>query len=253
MRMKVSVISRWHDEAFMAPFFLGHYSWADEILIMLDKSTTDRSAEIIARSPNAGFCHFDSGGVLNDRLLAEMMSGLAGSLKSDWVIYVDADELAFPAGGADPREVLTRADGNLIETWFRWVYRHKDDADLDPSKPAIWQRRHGGKYTLASNCGDKFMKPCIVKPEAGVRWTVGTHGFMAPRAVQVSSTIFDGVHWQMVDVETAIRRSIPRTNAERLSAENIRHGWGVRNWTEEQIRVECAAHANDPIVIGTEA
>jgi hypothetical protein len=245
--LTVSVISRWHNEEFMAPFFLSHYSWADEIIIMLDKGTTDRSAEIIDACPNARFEYFDHGGKLNDRLLADMMSDLAASLKTDWVIYVDADELAFAEGGEDPREALARTDGNLIETWFRWVYRNAEDADLNRTFPAVPQRRHGGPYTIVANPRDKFMKPCIVKPEVGIRWGVGQHDYKANRKIKVSSLKFSGAHWQMADVDEAVRRLL--ASEKRLSAENIKNKWGVRDFTEEQIRAECAAHLNDPIVI----
>jgi glycosyltransferase involved in cell wall biosynthesis len=248
--MKISVISRWHNEEFLAPFFLGHYAWTDEIIVMLDKSTTDRSAEVIARYPNARFEYYDHGGKLNDRILASMMSDLAASLKSDWVIYVDADELAFPVNPHySSREILLGANGNLIECWFRWVYRHRQDADLNPLRPALWQRRHGGRYTLAPGCGDRFMKPCIVRPAAGIRWGVGQHDYEPNPKILVSAVQFAGAHWQMADVEMAVERSLPRTNTERLSAENIRNGWGVRPWTEKQIRTECLAHLDDPKVI----
>jgi hypothetical protein len=247
--MKISVISRWHDAADFAPFFLGHYSWADEIIIMLDKSTADNSAEIIGRYSNARFEYFDHGGVINDRLLAEMMSDLAATLKGDWIIYADADEFVFPcdyADGitvADPRMVLDLANGNLIETWFWWVYRHKTDTDLDPTKPAIWQRRHGGEYTIVPGMGERFMKPCIVKPETRIRWGIGTHNYQPSSLIKVSSTKFAGVHWQMADVEMAVKRNA--SSKGRLSAENIRNGWGVKNFTEEMIRAECKAHEND--------
>jgi glycosyltransferase involved in cell wall biosynthesis len=231
----------------MAPFFLGHYAFADEIVIMLDKSTTDRSAEIIGYYPNARFEHFDHNGKLNDRLLADMMSDLAASMKTDWVIYADADELAFPEGGEDVRAALARADGNLIETWFRWVYRSADDADLNPALPAVPQRRHGGPYTIVANPRDKFMKPCIVKPETGIRWGAGQHDYKANRKIKVSSVKFSGAHWQMADVDEAVRRLL--ASEKRLSPENIANKLGVRNFTEEQVRAECAKHLNDPIVI----
>ena len=246
-RQTVSVISRWFNEEFMAPFFLSHYAFADEIVIMLDKTTTDRSAEIIARYPNARFEYFDHGGKLNDRLLADMMSDLAASRKTDWVIYVDADELAFPEGGEDVRAALAQADGNLIETWFHWVYRHSTDADLDQSLPAVPQRRHGGPYSIVANPRDKFMKPCIVKPETGIRWGAGQHDYKANRKIKVSTVKFSGAHWQMADVEEAVRRLL--ASEKRLSPENIANKWGVRNFTEEQIRAECAKHLNDPVVI----
>lgn len=244
--MKISVISRWYNEAFFAPFFLIHYAWADEVIVMLDKTTTDESAEIIGRYPNARFEYFDHSGMLNDRLLIEMMSDLSGSLKTDWVIHADADEFAFPAGMGDPRTALVRADGNLIETWFRWVYRHKTDLDLDPSKPALLQRRHGGEYRIWPGMGDKFMKPCIIKPETKTRWGIGTHSFQPNPLIKISSIKFDGVHWQMADVEIAIKRNA--SNDSRLSPENKAHRWGVKNFTEAMIRAECASHLNDPQV-----
>ena len=248
--MRISVISRWHDAADFAPFFLGHYAWADEIIVMLDKSTADNSAEIIRRYPNARLEYFDHGGVLNDRLMAEMMSGLAAELRSDWVVYADADELAFPCRydegilPADSRNVLEHADGNLVEVSFWWVYRHTTEADLDPSRPAIWQRRHGGDYTIVPGMGDTFMKPCIIRPEIQIQWAIGTHGYQPNPRIQVSGTKFAGVHWQMADVEMAVRRNA--SSKARLSAENLRNGWGIKNFTEAMIRAECEAHENDP-------
>lgn len=242
--MRISVISRWHDAAGFAPFFLSHYSFADEIIIMLDKATTDNSAEIIGRYPNARLTYCDHGGELNDRLMAEMMSDLAATLKSDWIIYADADELAFPEGQEDARAALGRADGNLIETWFWWVYRHAEDIDLDPLLPAVPQRRHGGDYTIVPGMGNRFMKPCIVKSGIQIRWGVGTRSYKPNPLIKVSGVKFAGVHWQMADVEMAVKRNA--SSKARLSAENIRNGWGVKNFTEEMIRAECKAHENDP-------
>ncbi len=251
--MRVSVISRWHEAAEFAPFFLSHYAWADEIIIMLDKWTTDNSAEIIGRYPNTVLKYFDHGGKLYDRLLSELMSDLAGSLKSDWVIYADADELIFPCRYdegitiADSRDFLERADGNLIHVTFWWVYRHKTETTLDPSMPAIWQRRHGGDYTIVPGMGETFMKPCIVKPEVRIRWGVGTHDYKIPNSlIKVSTTKFAGVHWQMADVEMAVKRNA--SSKARLSDENIKSGWGIKNFTEAMIRAECAAHENDSLI-----
>jgi hypothetical protein len=249
--IKVSVISRWYQEEFFAPYFLSHYSFADEIVIMLDKTTTDRSAEIIARYPNARFEYFDHGGVMNDRLHAEMMSDLAPRLKSDWVIYADADEFAFPAGGGDPRVALAQADGTVIRATFRWIYRHITDADLDPTLPAIWQRRHGGPYKIEGSISRSWemghVKPCIVRPEAGIKWGGGQHHILSGHPVQYSKTEFDGVHWQMVDVDIAVWRTGPGRE-QRLSEENKRNHWGYRGWSEEKIRKDCESHLHDPQV-----
>jgi Glycosyl transferase family 2 len=245
--MKISVISRWFHEEFFAPYFLSHYSWADEIVIILEKTETDKSAEIIARYPNARIQYCDFGGMINDHLQSDMMSDLAASMTTDWVIRADGDELIFPAGGVDPREALAHADGNVITTLFRWIYRHADDADLDPSKPALMQRRHGGPYTIYPGMGATFTKPSIVRPEARIRWTPGEQRYAPNPLIQISSVWFNGVHWQMVDVDEAVRRLL---SAEaRLSAENRANNWGVRRFTEAQIRAFCSEHAHDPQVI----
>jgi diketogulonate reductase-like aldo/keto reductase len=95
---------------------------------------------------------------------------------------------------------------------------------------------------------DKFSKPSIVRPSAKVRWHAGEQFFHAssPKA-QMSSTEFDGVHWQMVDVEEAVRRLL--SAEKRLSAENRAKNWGVRNFTEAKIRAFLAEHSHDPQVI----
>ena len=244
--MKVSVISRWFGEEFFAPYFLSHYSWADEIIIVLEARETDRSEEIIGRFPNARIEWCDFGGVLDDRSFSGMMSDMAAALDSDWVIRADGDELIFPAGGGDPRVDLTLADGNVIEVLFRWIYRNKSDPDLDPTLPALWQRRHGGLYTMWPGMGATFTKPSIVRPRAGLRWLPGEQRFEPSQRIEMSSTRFEGSHWQMVDVEEAVRRLL--SAEKRLSPENIKNNWGVRRFTEAQIRADCEAHLNDPQV-----
>ena len=244
--MRVSVISRWFNEAFFAPFFLGHYAWADEIVVCLERSTTDASAEIVGRHPNARIEWWDDGGVLDDGVFSARMSDLAARLESDWVIRADADELCFPPD-ADPRRALEQADGNCIVVRYRWVYRHATEAALDPSRPALAQRRHGGPYTIWPGMGATYTKPAIVRPEAGIRWRPGEQGCEPNRAVRISRTQWDGVHWQMADVDEAVRRLL--TSEARISERNRKNGWGVRNFTEEMIRAECARHLNDPRVL----
>jgi len=166
--MKVSVISRWYNEEFFAPFFLNHYSpWVDEIIILLEKATNDKSEEIISRYPKVRICYTDTGKLLNDRLLSNLLSDKLEELDSDWVIRADADEFLFPEppyNYRDPheyRDALALADGNLINNYYRWVYRHETDFDLDPSLPTIEQRRHGGNYTIWPRMGNRYLKPSI--------------------------------------------------------------------------------------------
>lgn len=245
--MKISVITRWYNEEFFAPFFLNHYSWADEIVVFLEEATTDRSAEIIRRYPNALIRWCDTGPKLNDRILSDMMSDMAASRDADWVLRADADEYAFAPGMACPRGAIEKANGNVINARYRWIYRHADDADLDPALPPVPQRRHGGAYTIWPGMGESYLKPTIVRPEVNLRWMPGEQRYYPNADVQISSTVFGGAHWQMVDCEHAIARN--HKNESRLSEENIKNKWGVKNFTPEMIRAECARHLHDPQVI----
>lgn len=242
--MKISVITRWYNEEFFAPFFLNHYAWADEIIIMLEKITSDCSAEIAARYPNARVCVCGNGDKLNDRLLSDMMSDLAAQVDADWIIRADADEFIFSKDGRAVREVLEGASGNLIYVRYMWVYRNVTETDLDPSLPPLYQRRHGGAYTIWPGMGATYTKPAVVRPQLNIRWAPGDQRYLFARNAAVSPVALDGVHWQMADCEHAIARNIK--NESRLSEENIRNRWGVKNFTPEMIREECARHLHDP-------
>ena len=245
--MRISLVSRWYNEEFFAPFFLNHYQWVDEIIILLERFTSDRSAEIIEKYPNARVEFTDTDTLLNDRLLSNIVSDKIMTLDCDWAIRADADEYIFAPNGGDIREVLKEADGNLIYNWYRWVYRHESEKDLDPTLPTIPQRKHGGEYTIWPGMGDKYLKPSITKPEIGVRWNPGDQSIQPNKKVIKSTTVLDGAHWQMADKENACLRN--HKNESRLSEENKKNNWGVKNFTREMIEAECDSHLQDPIVI----
>lgn len=244
--MRVGVVSRWYNEEFFAPFFLNHYSWADEIIILLEKISTDKSAKIIESYPNAKVEYCNTGILLNDRLLSDICSDRIARMDCDWVVKADADEYLFPYNFEDPREILAKADGNLIYNWYRWVYRHRTEKDLDPNLSTIMQRRHGGIYTIWKGMNDKYIKPSIVRPEIGLKWLAGDQRYQPNKNVIKSSTIFDGVHWQMADGLHAAARN--HKNESRLSEENVKKNWGVKNFTREMILQECENHLDDPLL-----
>ncbi len=242
--MKIGVITRWYNEEFFSPFFLNHYQFADEIIIFLEESTNDKSREIISRYKNARIVICNTGEKLNDKLLSNLANEYLQYMDADWVIRADADEYTFPYDNLDPREVLSKAKGNVINTWYRWVYRHETENDLDPSQPTIWQRRHGGAYTIWSGMGDKYLKPTVVRPDCGIRWNPGDQSYQKNPKIKISNIQWDGVHWQTADCENWIKRNFK--NESRLSDENIKNKWGVKNFTAEMIREECEKHLNDP-------
>jgi len=244
--MKITVISRWFNEAMLAPFFLSHYAFADEILILLDEATTDGTAEIISRYPNAKIKNYKLPGKINYSFTTELVTQAAAITDGDWLICPDTDEFVFPAGGGDVRMALGQADGNLIYTHMWQVYRHRTDKDLDLSWPIIRQRRHGDPNRTVGFNG-MYRKPIILKTGLGITWTPGFHKYLNNPRIQVSHTGFDGAHWIMADINLAIARRM-RGRRELQSDANLRRTWGFQNFdiTEEKIRADCKAHENDP-------
>lgn len=244
--MKITVISRWYNEAMLAPFFLNHYAFADEIIIILDETTTDDTAEIISRYPNAKIRNYDPIGKVDYGFTTELVTRAASIVDGGWMICPDTDEFVFPRGGGDIRAVLSQTSGNLIYADMWRVYRHRTDRDLDSSLPTIQQRRHGDPNKRRGDNGT-YRKPIIVKAGLGIDWIPGFHRYQPNPRIRVSNTRFDGTHWIMADVDLAIPRRM-RGRRELINERNLRAHWGRQNFdiTEEKIRAECAMHANDP-------
>ncbi len=245
--MKISVMTSFYNGDLMIPFFLNHYSYADEILINFndnDKTIDPSTEKLILSYRNTRIESFLYPSNKTDYAFAvDYCNRVIYKLDSDWAIVVSADELIFPIGMQDARKVLCDADGVIINTWLWWVFRHRTDKDLDPSDlTPIWQRRHG--YPDRTFCG--CIKPVIVRPDAGITFSIGGHGCGASRGM-ASKIRFDGTHWLNADPVIAIQRRM-RGCRERVSERSLQDGMGSQHFdiTEEAIRKECEEHLNDP-------
>lgn len=246
--MKITVLSKWYNEAELAPFFLNHYSYADEILIYLDRGINDGSVAEIKKYPQAKIIWAKSTGKLNDGACIAALNDIASKSNADWLISVDADEFVFPQNFNDPREVLKRADGNIIYSSMWNMYRHETDPDLDPLHPSIFQRRHGDPNRISNN-NEMSTKPNIINPRIKINWGVGCHGYYSAINPQVSTTRFDGAHWQSVDVDISCKRRI-KGGKERMSDTNLKNMWAFHNFhiTREDIVKVYEDHKQDPLI-----
>ena len=239
--MRIEIVSMWHNEAFLAPFFLNHYAYADKIHLIIGEDTTDNTFEICSKYPNVEIDEFTfPDKLINDTLKIKKFNEAIKGFDCDWIIALDSDEFIFAPGQEDPREFLSRQNENLLHASMWQVYRHVTESDLDPSKPAIWQRRYGNPKL-------HHIKPIIVKPEAEIEWGIGHHSYKTTDKIKESQDFFLAAHWAMVDADMAIARYIAgRKN--RISEENYAHYYGYHTFdlTEEKIRAECELHLHDP-------
>jgi len=246
--MKIAIVTMWYNEAFLAPFFLSHYGYADKIHLLLDADTHDDTRAICGRYGNVEIEDFIFPDMMDDILKVKKINEVVAAQTADWVFAVDADEFIFPPGGENASDVLSQQTTNLLYAQMWQVYRHVTDADLDPSRATIYQRRHGDPNVSVGN-NLIYAKPIIVRPEIGIAWNVGCHSYQKNERIEVSKNIFLGTHWQMADVNMAIDRRI-KGRRERQSKRNLEAGYTVQHHhiTEEEIREECLAHMSDPQV-----
>jgi glycosyltransferase involved in cell wall biosynthesis len=240
--MKITVLSKMFNEEDLLPIFLNHYSFADEIVIYLDQHSSDNSRHIINACPKAKIVWGEGDGKLNDLECVNALNQIAFNCKSDWLIYADADEFVFPEGFANPREVLRKADGNLIYSHMWDIFKHESEAELDLNNLSILQRRHGNPNIIY-----ECIKPNIIKPEIEITWGVGCHEFYDNPKIIKSSVKFCGAHWQSADLDLACKRRIKGVK-ERVSQTNLDNGWAFHNFnvTREEIAALMEAHKNDP-------
>lgn len=242
--MKVAVLSKWYNEIELAPYFMKHYEWADEFLIYLEKTSNDGTVEFLKQFPKVKIIWGgEEDGKLNDYACCTALSDIAANSNADWIIFCDADEFVYGLNFEPVRDVLYRANGNVIYTHMWNVFRHITDKDLDPTQPPLFQRRHGDPCRIP-----ECVKPNVIRPEIGIRWGVGCHYIMSSSKLIIPSSVrFDGSHWQSADFDIACKRRIKGVK-ERLSETNLINLWASHNFyvTEQELRNLMEAHKNDP-------
>ena len=246
--MKIEVITMWYNEEVLAPLFLDHYKWADKIHVIIDADTSDRCAEIACKHNNVDLHLFRFPDGLDDRLLIDEQNRLAGTLDCDWVITADADEFLFPLPEEPIKDWIGREiapETNVIKANIWQVYRHESEQPIDPTLPALHQRRHGDPDMRGKNA--LYFKPCIVKPGYDIMWWVGCHTLQRSDRIVIGETKLYGTHWAMADVDLALNRRL-RGRKERMSQQNHKNRLSKHNHkiTESQIRAVCEQRKESP-------
>lgn len=239
--MKVAIVTTMYNEETLAPLFLQHYNWADEIHVLYDTDTTDKTRDILVNRAIIHDLTFPD--MMDAGIKQQSLNNLFNSLDADWGIMVDADEFVF-APNCSVREFLSiiTPDVHSMSAWLWNVYRYMTDDDIDINRPPLYQRRHGDPDF--SNWYNKhYIKRCIARPESKINFNIGCHDF-TPR-LDIPHLI--GTHWKMADPKLAIQRRI--TNGKlRQSKMNLSQNWQCHdfNITEEEILRVCYAHQWDP-------
>lgn len=247
--MKIACLTMAYNEEIILPFFLKHYENLDEIRVLYETDSDDSTLDILkASKAKIVDCHIENG--INDMEKVLIINRELSNMDADWVYVLDTDEFIFPYQEDTSSFFGRQGAYNVVKAAMFQVYRHKNDADLDPLLPPVPQRRHGDPDLFSNvqepnrDCNSHYVKPCIVRP--GVNFLPGNHELLGE--ISISPDIFYGAHWQMADPSIALHRRLQRR--ARISPENRKRMMGFQhfNVTKEYILEECKKHENDPII-----
>lgn len=246
--MKIKILTVWYNEEFLAPFFLSHYNYVDEIYVLLDSDTNDGTRDILERSDKVIIEDFTFPNGMDDSLKADHINRVLKTIKSDWIYVLDADEFIFTPDFENAREFLSRIEGNVVMARMWQVYRNERDNDLDITiEPVIFQRSYGDP-NRETGINAAYNKPIILKTPIEFDLLYGNHQIIGNN-YKLSEESFDGAHWAMADKCFSIDRRI-KGRKERQSKHNLNTGmtYHQHNITEEILLKEIEEHKNDPLL-----
>jgi len=250
MKSRIKLITFFHNEEFLVPFYLSHYWWADSIHAVFSKSD-DRTEELLRADHRVHLDPFEfPGGKIDDgikRDIINLVMSETSRQSTDWILVVDSDEFIWFGGcpECDAREILPEVSSscNVLVARLWNVYRNRSDSDLDLKKtPVVYQRRHGDQ-----NRDPHYQKPCVIRAGTGIRLEVGAHTIINMGGVRVSAVDCDGAHWQNADPCFCLARRV-KGRSQRISDNNYRAGWGHGQYhlTEDMVMKVCRDHLDDP-------
>ena len=177
--MSIEVLTMWYNEAYLAPFFLKHYAYADKITLLYDADTSDNTLKIVESYPNVHVVPFQFPDMMDDELKRDFLNTQYRQTECDWVLCVDADEFVFYKKGNEfCYDLHPFLDGNpeydLFYVTLYQIYPHADDAELDPDMCPVPQRRYGDPNVTKGH-NSMYNKPILVRKGLDMYWTPGCH------------------------------------------------------------------------------
>ncbi|GHV52140.1 hypothetical protein FACS1894206_00380 [Deltaproteobacteria bacterium] len=247
--MSLEIITMWYNEEFLAPYFLRHYAWADRITLLYDVDSTDHCLLIAKSCPNVSVQPFRFPDMMDEELKRDRINAAYKQVRCDYALAVDADEFVFCKEGDvfhyDLRPFLAaNAAYDLFCVSLYQIYRHEDDAPLNPDLPAVPQRRHGDPNMTGVNA--LYNKPILARAGMAMAWTIGCHGITLEKG-RLAPHSLPGAHWAMADSAFAVERRV-KNRRLRQSRNNLEKGmtWQHHHVTEQSVLEECARHTRDP-------
>jgi glycosyltransferase involved in cell wall biosynthesis len=211
-----------YNEELLLPFTLDYYSEYAERIFVWDNMSTDSSVEICKRYSNVSVEHFDTGGLVKDKVFQYIKNNAWKKArgKALYVGVIDTDEIIYYREGLDMLidQAYEAKAGIVKQTKAYTVYsanitRSADEFLLSPTNTSLLCGPSGGKVSIFS-------------PELReINYKPGAHR-LRPKGKNL--TEFVGGLWfhysHVLGAEVMAKKYEDRLS--RLSYQNKRHDWG---------------------------
>lgn len=232
--MTIHVYTYMHNEEFLLPYFLRHYTRFASKITVFDNESTDRTSEI-AKAAGADVIPVYTGHKHRVETLQWYMNqGYQKSRgKADWVICAEADEFIWYP---DLPALLDRYQKEGVT--FPKIAGFEMIAPAPPSKDGqIWEELKDG---VASHM---YSKRAIFHPDIDINFGYGGHGCTPIGNVVVSqeSDIFMLHYRYMGEKYFSDRYQVRR---ERISPEDVTRGLGAQCLEDHKLRYQRIMEKN---------
>lgn len=222
--MKITIYTICYNEELMLPYFIRHYRkrFKDCNIVVYDNQSTDNTKQI-ALDADCTVIGYDTDGKLDDRTYLFIKNNCWKDAPTDWVMVVDCDELCMIHESYMHKEIK---NGTTVIrfTGFNMV-NLVDDIEVE-----------GINYGVRAESYDKcamFNKKFIQE----INYGPGAHDASPVGKVKKEYSVYMLCHYKYINPDYMVRRHAEF--AKRLSANNIKHGYGGHyQYTEEKIREE---------------
>ncbi len=218
--MKVETFIMAHNEEFLMPYILRHYTLFSDVII-LENNSTDKTVEIAESFPRTKVLRLKTDDVKDNQWIIDVKNSVYKSSKADYVIVVDADEFVYHKDIISVLKEAKKTGGEIVTTdWYEMC-----STFLPSGQGQIYDEiktGHSGRP-----------KVNIFSPKIDINYEVGCHK-SHPNTDKYFHSSIKTMHFRNISLDWVFQRN--ERDRKRLSKRNIERGWSYQyNYPEVKV------------------
>jgi len=214
--MEVETFIMAHNEEFLMPYLLRHYTSFSDVVI-LENNSTDKTVEIAESFPRTRVLRLKTDDVKDNQWIIDVKNSVYKSSKADYVIVVDADEFVYHKDIISVLKEAKKTGGEIVTTdWYEMC-----STFLPSGQGQIYDEIKTGH-----SGGPKIN---IFSPKVDIRFEVGCHKCHPVIGCWVPFYFYSSIktlHYRNISLDWVLKRN--ERDRVRLSNRNIERGWSYQ-------------------------